>query len=93
MTILKAMAAGKPVISTAVGEGVPELVKDNITGLLVPSKDVQALAKIILQLANNLTLREKMGKEGQKKVLERFDINWITRQYEELYLKSLEVKL
>lgn len=92
MTILEAMSAGKPIIVTAVG-GVPELVKDNVTGLLVPPKNAQALVKAMLRLANNPILREKMGRQGQRNALERFDINQIARQYEELYLKSLEVKL
>ena len=92
MTILEAMAARKPIIATAVG-GVPELVENGVTGLLVPPKNTQALAEAILQLVGNSTLREEMGREGQRKALERFDINQIARQYEELYLKSLEAKL
>lgn len=92
LVIAEAMVAGRPVIATAVG-GVPELVEDGVTGLLVPPKNTQALAEAILQLVGNSTLREEMGREGQRKALERFDINQIARQYEELYLKSLEVKL
>jgi len=92
MTILEAMAAGKPIIATAVG-GTPELVENGVTGLLVPPKDAQALAEAMLRLANNPILREKMEREGKKNVLERFDIKQIARQYEELYLKSLEAKL
>jgi len=92
MTILESMAAGKPVIATAVG-GVPELVEDSITGLLVPPQDIQALSKAMVKLANDSSLREEMGKEGRKRALERFDINLIARQYEELYLKVLGDKL
>lgn len=92
MTILEAMAAKKPIIATAVG-GTPELVENGVTGLLVPPKNTQTLSEAMLRLANNPILREKMGREGQRNVFERFDINQIARQYEELYLKSLEAKL
>jgi len=92
MTILEAMAAGKPVIATAVG-GVPEVVKDGISGLLVPPQDIQALSNAMVRLADDSSLREGMGKEGRKRALEWFDINLIVRQYEELYLKVLGDKL
>jgi len=89
MTILEAMAAGKPVIATAVG-GVPELVKDGVTGILVPPQDIQALSGAMIRLAGDSILREVMGKRGREYALERFDVNLIARQYEELYLKILK---
>lgn len=91
MTILEAMAVGRPVIATSVG-GVPELVEDEVSGLLVPPGNARALSQAMVQLADDLSLREKMGKQSQKRALERFDINLVARQYEELYLKALEAK-
>jgi len=88
MTILEAMAAGRPVIATAVG-GVPELVEGGVTGLLVPPQDIQALSKAIVRLADDPSLSEAMGEQGRKRAVERFDIKLIVRQYEELYLKVL----
>ena len=84
MTILEAMAAGKPVIATAVG-GVPELVEGGVTGLLVPPQDIQALSNAMVRLADDSPLRKTMGKQGQKRALERFDIIQIARQYASLY--------
>lgn len=89
IVIAEAMAAGKPVIATAVG-GVPELVEDGVTGILVPSRDPQALAQAILRLVKDPDLRQRMGKAAQERTLERFDIARTAREYEALYLKLLE---
>jgi len=91
LTILEAMAAGKPVIATAVG-GVPELVKDGETGILIPPQDPQALVQAILKLATNSELGEQMGQTGQKRAQEQFDISRTAREYESLYLELLEKK-
>ena len=90
--LVEAMTAGSPVIATAVG-GMPELVEDGVTGLLVPPQDIQALSKAMVRLADDPSLSEAMGKEGRKRALEWFDINLIVRQYEDLYLKVLGDKL
>jgi len=89
IVILEAMAAGKPVIATAVG-GVPELVEDGITGILVPPRDPESLSQAILRLAKDPDLRHRMGQMGQKNALERFDISLAIRKYEALYLKLLK---
>jgi len=89
LTVLEAMAASKPVIATSVG-GVPELVEDGVTGILVPPRDSKGLAQAILRPAKDPDLRYRMGKAGQKRALERFDIARITREYEALYLKLLK---
>lgn len=91
LTILEAMAAGRPVVATAVG-GLPELIEDGVTGFLVPPRDPDALAQAILRLAKDRTLRLRMGKEARKQAVERFDIAQTARAYEELYLRLLECK-
>ncbi|WP_339244666.1 glycosyltransferase [Paenibacillus sp. FSL R10-2796] len=83
LTILEAMAAGLPVISTAVG-GVPDVVKEN--GLLVEPNISIKLTEAMIKLANNEKLREKMGKIALKEV-RKFDISEVTLQYELLYKK------
>ncbi len=88
LTVLEAMAAGKPVIATAVG-GVPELVEDGVTGILVPPRNPEALAQGILRLAKDADLRQRMGKAAQQWALERFDIARTAREYEALYLRLL----
>lgn len=89
LAVLEAMAASKPVIATAVG-GVPELVEDGLTGVLVPPRDPQALAQGILRLVKDPGLRQRMGKAAQKRALELFDIARTAREYEALYLKLLK---
>jgi sugar transferase (PEP-CTERM/EpsH1 system associated) len=89
LSVLEAMAAGKPVVATAVG-GVPELVEDGVTGVLVPPRNPEALAKGILRLAKDADLRQRMGKAARERALERFDISRTAREYEALYLKLLK---
>lgn len=89
LTVLEAMAAGKPVIATAVG-GVPELVVNGETGILVLPRDFDALAQAILRLARDKTLRQNMGELARRRAIERFDITQTARAYEELYLRLLK---
>ncbi len=86
---MEAMALRKPVIATAVG-GIPEIVEDGKTGVLIPPNDPKTLAQAIVKLAKDPTLRESMGEEGQKRAIEQFDIKRTARQYEELYINLLE---
>ena len=92
LTVLEAMAAGKPVIATAVG-GVPELVKDGETGILIPPQDTKSLAQAILKLATNPELGQQMGQRGQTRAKEQFDIARTTRNYESLYMELLKKKV
>ena len=89
LTVLEAMAAGKPVVATRVG-GIPELIDDGLTGFLVPPHDPEALARAILRLAKNHELCKSMGQAGQRKALKKFDISQAARGYETLYLKLLK---
>lgn len=89
IVIAEAMAVGKSVVATAV-DGVPELVEDGVTGILVPPRDPQALAQGILRLAEDPDLRQRMGDAAQKRAIERFDISKTAKEYEALYLKLLE---
>jgi glycosyltransferase involved in cell wall biosynthesis len=89
IVIAEAMAAGKPVVSTAV-DGVPELVEDGVTGILVPPRDPKALAQGILQLIKDPGLRQSLGDAAQQRVIERFDISKTAKEYEALYLRLLQ---
>jgi glycosyltransferase involved in cell wall biosynthesis len=88
LSIMEAMAAGKPVISTAVG-GVPELVENGRSGLLVPRGSVKALAQAMSSLAENSNLRAIMGRTSSTLAAERFDARVMARAYEELYDKMV----
>ncbi len=60
-----AFAFGKPVIATAVG-GIPDMVRDRETGLLIPPNDVNALRDALRQLMSDPALRVRLGEAGQK---------------------------
>jgi glycosyltransferase involved in cell wall biosynthesis len=83
LSVMEAMAAGKPMISTAVG-GVPELVEDGC-GLLVPPRDAQALSKAMSHMLENPSARKSMGEKSARRAVERFDLRAMTEAYEDLY--------
>jgi sugar transferase (PEP-CTERM/EpsH1 system associated) len=82
--VLEAMAAGLPVVATAVG-GTPEVVVDGVTGLLVPPRDPDALARAIESLLRDPGLRRKMGQAGWKRVERCFSVEQMVRKTEYLY--------
>jgi glycosyltransferase involved in cell wall biosynthesis len=84
MSVMEAMAAGLPVVSTAVG-GVPELVREGVTGLLVPSEDAGALAQAMQALVDDSVRRQAMGAAARQHAVAHFDIRHTVRMYEELY--------
>lgn len=82
--ILEAIAAGCPVIATAVA-GTTELIADGKTGLLAPPGDPAQLAAAIVQMANEPTLAQEMVANARSFVVEHFSIEVIARQHEVLY--------
>ncbi len=72
VSLMEAMSAGVPVVSTDTG-GIPELLRDG-AGVIVPPKDAPALAAAIAQLAENSELRNKLGEAGRIRVQESFDV-------------------
>ncbi|HMS40965.1 MAG TPA: glycosyltransferase family 4 protein [Pyrinomonadaceae bacterium] len=79
MSVIEAMAAGLPVISTNVG-GIPELVEDGENGFLFECGDVSVLAEKILLLAEDKNLRQKFGKKAREKARKEFDFNQYTEK-------------
>ena len=86
--ILEAMAAGLPVVATAVG-GTPEVVVDGVTGLLVPPRDPDALAEAITRLLRDPDLRRKMGRAGRERVQQHFSVERMVQQTQSLYEQLL----
>ena len=82
--IIEAMAAGCPVVATAVA-GTPEVVMDRETGFLVNSRDREALAQKIAKLLKDPQLRETMGEAGVKRIKEHFSLEKMVQNYEALY--------
>jgi len=84
LTVMEAMAAGLPVVATAVG-GVPELVQDGASGLLVPPGDEAALGSALRALATDPDRRAAMGRTGQRHARERFRVETMAEAYGRLY--------
>ncbi len=82
--VLEAMAAGLPVVATAVG-GTPELVVDGVTGLLVPPADPNALAWALASLLRDPDRRQCMGGAGRERVAEHFSVEQMVEKTERLY--------
>lgn len=82
--VLEAMAAGKPVVATSVG-GTPEVVVDGETGLLVPPRNPEALARAIIRLLKNPELCTRMGHAGKERVLKQFSIQRMVTKTQQLY--------
>ena len=83
ITLLEAMAAGRPIIATSVG-GVGEIVAPSETGLLVPPSDPRAFAEAILELAAEPERRRAMGEKARARFEREFGVELMVERYAEL---------
>jgi L-malate glycosyltransferase len=88
LSILEAMSLGCPSVATNVG-GIPEVVEDGVTGLLVPFGDANQLARAVEKLIQDIPLRVELGRAGQKVARTRFSADVIIPRYEALYCDQL----
>ena len=88
MVALEAMERARPVIASSVG-GLPEIVADGETGLVVPPADVDALAAAIVALAADLPRAAQLGAAGRVRALEQFTPERCVERIEELYVRAL----
>jgi len=83
-TILEAMASGLPVVATRVG-GNSELIKEGLTGYLVPADDSQSLAIALTEYIDNFELRKAHGEAGRQRAQEVFSISSMMKHYQDVY--------
>lgn len=86
--VIEGMAAGKPVIATN-GGGIPEIVVDGVTGLLVKMNDAGALADAMASLLHDPKKAQAMGKQGRERVLNLFAIERTAKAVEQVYRELL----
>jgi glycosyltransferase involved in cell wall biosynthesis len=88
MVALEAMERARPVIVSAVG-GLPEIVAEGQTGLVVAPADAEALADAIVTLAGDLPRSEEMGRAARKRALSEFTPERCVERVEALYARPL----
>ncbi|MCK4353366.1 glycosyltransferase family 4 protein [candidate division WOR-3 bacterium] len=89
VVLVEAMSYKKPVIASNVG-GIVDIVKDGETGLLVPEKDPEKLAKAIMRILDDREFAFKLGEEGYRFVKLRFGWDEIINKLLSVYSKVLE---
>jgi L-malate glycosyltransferase len=88
VSILETMFFGRPCVSTQVG-GIPEVVENGISGLLVPFGDAEQLAYAVEKLIEDANFRASLGQAAQARVRQKFSTGAIIPRYEALYRKQL----
>ena len=91
LSLVLAMGAGLPVIASRVA-GIPEVVKDNVSGLLVNPGDVPQLATALVRVMQDNTLRARLGEEGRAFVRPRFGVDRYIASITTLYNNLLTAK-
>lgn len=86
--VIEAMAMAKPVVATASG-GVPEIVQDGETGLLVPPADPPALSRAMTNLIRDRATAQRMGLAGRRRVEERFSLERHVREMDAIYAECI----
>lgn len=86
--LLEAMACGLPAVASAVG-GVPEIVDDGASGLLVPPADPEALTAALARLAGDPALRSRLGTAARRRVESEHSLEKMVGRYEQLYASLL----
>ena len=89
ISLVEAMAIGLPIVATNVG-GIPEIIQDQVTGLLIKPNDPEQLMLAILSIITNRPLQEKLARNARLKS-EKFDFLQYLEKYNELYKKLLSV--
>jgi glycosyltransferase involved in cell wall biosynthesis len=91
-SVLEAMSTGKPVIASNI-PGMSETIKEDENGILVPPRNSEKLANVILKLLGDEKLRENLGRNARKTVLKRFTWGRILGLYNAVYEEAVKTKI
>jgi glycosyltransferase involved in cell wall biosynthesis len=92
VALIEALAAGRPVVATMVG-GVPDVIQDGDTGLLVPPGDPDALAAALARMAGEPALRGRLTAAGRRSVADRFGRQRLVQDIDVLYQRLLAKRM
>ena len=90
VSLMEGMASGLPVVASEIS-GIPELVDNNVSGILVPPRDSLALAGALEKLSLKPELRRKMGQAGRDRVSKDFNLHRNAATLIEMFQKAGEV--
>ncbi len=88
LSILEAMCFACPSVAMRVG-GIPEVIEEGVSGLLVPFGDADAFARAVEGLVHDTSKREALGRAAQHRARERFSAEAIVPRYEDLYRRVI----
>ena len=88
VTVIEALAAGKPVAAYGVG-GVPDVVRNGVDGFVVDPGDTAALAARLAELSADPEQRTRMGAAGRERVLERYGVGRLLDDVDRLYRETM----
>ena len=91
-SVVQALATGRPAVGFRL-DGTPEVVLDGKTGFTVPPGDVEQVAAVTRKILDDAALRQSMGEEGKKLVIERFDWHRMADILEAEYIRLLNEKM
>jgi glycosyltransferase involved in cell wall biosynthesis len=84
VALMEAMASEVPCVSTMI-TGIPELIRNEIDGLLVPASDQEALTSALRRLMDDPSLRRQLGSAGRRRVIDRYNLQTNVRALAEVY--------
>jgi colanic acid/amylovoran biosynthesis glycosyltransferase len=90
VVLMEAMAMEIPCVATSIN-GIPELIRDGVDGLLVAPSDVQGLSAALIRLMDSVALRESLGKAGRLRVQQHYEIAKSTDRLADLFRRRLEL--
>lgn len=89
IVLIEAMAAGKPCVTTQISS-MPEIVKNNVSGIIIKPEDSNALADACLKIISDKNLMFKMGMEGKRIVNDNFTLQEMMNNYEKVFYELLK---